>query len=105
MCHALGAWIFFSAFFLYVFEQDFYDKQLNHHLDMLDGMDDSEVQAATAKIYQDGKKPESQPRRLEDTAGIPVDLAPEIAEQVNIRRAKRRAAENNLAPETTQNPE
>jgi hypothetical protein len=103
LSHALGAWIFFSAFFLYVYEQDLYEKQLAQYLDMLDSMDDSDVQAQNAKNYADGKSAATQQRSLEDTAGIPVDLAPEIAEQVKIRRTKRRAAQSDLAPETLEN--
>jgi hypothetical protein len=97
--HGLGVWIMFSAFFLYVYEQTLHEKQLAHDLDILDSMVSAEVQAETSKFFADGGTPENQPT-IEDRAGIPTGLAPDIAKQVESRRAKRPPPPDNLAPET-----
>lgn len=80
-------------------EQDAYQAQLNRDLDTLDGLVAAEVQAETVKHFE-GKQPEEQ-RSIEETAGIPTGLAPDIHRQVELRRAKqRKPAPDNLAPET-----
>jgi hypothetical protein len=99
LSHGLGIWLLLSAFFLYVHEQDAYQAQLNRDLDTLDGLVAAEVQAETVKHFE-GKQPEEQ-RSIEETAGIPTGLAPDIHRQVELRRAKqRKPAPDNLAPET-----
>ena len=104
LSHGLGLWIMFSAFFLYVYEQNLYDKQLAHDLDTLDGLIAAEVQAETVKHFE-GAQPEERQRTLEDTAGIPTGLAPDIHKQVELRRAKQRTpAPDNLAAETPESP-
>jgi hypothetical protein len=100
LSHGLGVWLLFSAFFLYVFEQDLYEKQLNHDLDTLDGLFAAEVQAEVVEIFKDGQTAEQKQQSLEATAGIPTGLAPDIHRQVELRRAKRKSAPDNLAPET-----
>jgi len=98
LSHGLGIWLLLSAFFLYVHEQDAYQAQLNRDLDTLDGLVAAEVQAETVKHFE-GKQPEEQ-RSIEETAGIPTGLAPDIHRQVELRRAKqRKPAPDNLAPE------
>jgi hypothetical protein len=105
LSHGLGIWIIFSAFFLYVFEQDLYEKQLNHDLDTLDGLFASEVQAEVVKHFEQGETAEQRQQTLEETAGIPTGLAPDIHKQVELRRAKqRKPAPDNLAPETPESP-
>ena len=100
LSHGLGVWIMFSAFFLYVYEQNLYEKMLAHDLDTLDGLIAAEVQGETVEFFE-GKQPDEQQRTLEETAGIPTGLAPDIARQVEVRRAKqRKPAPDNLAPET-----
>jgi hypothetical protein len=101
LSHGLGAWLFFSAFFLYVFEQDLYEKQLNHDLDTLDGLFAAEVQAEVVDIFKDGQTAEQKQQTLEETAGIPTGLAPDIHRQVELRRAKRKPAPDDLAPEAS----
>jgi hypothetical protein len=103
LSHGLGIWLMFSALFLCVYEQNLYDKQLANDLDTLDGLVAAEVQAETVKHF-DGKQPEEQQRSLEETAGIPTGLAPDIHRQVELRRAKRAAAPDNLAKDAPDNP-
>jgi hypothetical protein len=65
MSKPLGIWIIFSAFFLYVYEQNLYEKQLARDLDILDGMVAAEVQEETVKLFEgkaDGEHP-APPRR------------------------------------------
>ena len=95
----LGIWIIFSAFFLYVYEQNLYEKQLARDLDILDGMVAAEVQEETVKLFE-GKLTENIQRPLAETAGIPTGLAPDIHKQIQLRRAKRTPPPDNLATET-----
>ena len=69
-------------------------------LDILDELFAAEVQAETAKHYE-GPQADQKQMQLEETAGIPTGLAPDIHKQVELRRAKqRKPAPDNLAPET-----
>jgi hypothetical protein len=52
LSHALGVWLLFCAFFLYVHEQDAYQAQLNRDLDTLDGLVSAEVQAETVPAFR-----------------------------------------------------
>jgi hypothetical protein len=108
LSHALGLWIMLSALFLHVFEQDTYERQVNRDLDILDGMFVSEIQAEVVDHFSQ-KQPEERRLTLEETAGIPTGLAPDIHKQIELRRAKHAAAQivvlpkpiapDNLAPE------
>jgi len=95
----LGIWIMFSSLALSVFEQTLFEKHLERDLDILDGLISAEVQGETAKFF-DGPQPGEKQRTLEDTAGIPTGVAPDIHRQVEIRRAKLAKAPDNLATET-----
>lgn len=96
LSRALGAWVLFSAFALYIYEQALYEKMLERDLDMLDGLVAAEVQSETAKHF-DGPQADQKPKTLEETAGIPTGVAPDIHRQVELRKAKRAAAPDNLA--------
>jgi hypothetical protein len=102
LSHGLGVWIIFSAFFLYVFENDIYEKQLNRELDTLDGLFASEVQSEVVERFADNPTADAVPQPLQETAGIPTGLAPDIAKQVAVRRSKRKPVPDNLAPEAAQ---
>ena len=105
LSHGLGLWIVFSAFFLFVFEQNLYEKQLARDLDTLDGLFESEVQAEVVEHFEGGQTTEQQQQSLEATAGIPTGLAPDIHKQIEIRRAKqRKPAPDNLAKESPESP-
>lgn len=91
LSHGLGIWIMFSGLALHIFEQDVYEKAISRDLDTLDGLIASEVQDETVKHFA-GAQPEEKRRTLEDTAGIPTGLAPDIHRQVELRRARVLAA-------------
>jgi hypothetical protein len=100
----LGLWIIFAALFLYVYEQSAYDHALARDLDTLDGLIASEVQAETVKHFEQ-PQPEQKQRSIEETAGIPTGLAPDIQLQIELRRAKKRkTAPDNIVPEATVSP-
>ncbi len=104
LSHALGIWIMFSALFLYVFEQDLYERALNRDLDTLDGMFMSKVQADLVKEFDPKAPKEQQQRSMDETAGIPTGLAPDIQVRVRImqiefRREQKAAGPDNIAPE------
>jgi hypothetical protein len=55
----------------------------------------------TVKHFEGGAQEEQ--RILEETAGIPTGLAPDIHKQIELRRAKHhKPAPDNLVPETTE---
>jgi hypothetical protein len=85
-----------SALALYIFEQALYEKRLERDLDTLDGLITSEVQNETVKHFE-GEQPGEKQFRLEETAGIPTGLAPDIHRQIELRKAKLAKAPDNLA--------
>jgi hypothetical protein len=88
---------------LYVYEQNLYDKMLANDLDTLDGLIAAEVQGETVKHFESGQTAEAQQQSLEETAGIPTGLAPDIHKQVELRRAKqRKPAPDNHALESSE---
>lgn len=85
----LGYWIMFSAFCLFVFEAWDYEQQLNRMLDMLDSIAESGVLSDIADQYAaDGSKQ----LPLEQTAGIPTGVAPDIQAQIERRKRSRAGA-------------
>ena len=61
----------------------------------------AEVQNETVKHFE-GPQPDEKQRTLEDTAGIPTGVAFDIHRQIELRRAKERAAAPvNLTMETS----
>ena len=103
--HLLGLWLEVAALFLYVYEQQLYEAMLNHDLDILDGLIASEVQGETVKHFQQAQ-PEDKVRSIDDTAGIPTGVAPDIERLVAQRQAEFNAAyaaskaPDNLATDT-----
>jgi hypothetical protein len=97
LSHGLGLWIMFSALSLFVFEQDVYEMSLNHDLDILDGMSVSKAQAALVKFFE-GQGPQDRQLTVEDTAGVPTGLAPDIHRRVEILRAEQAAAAQKALP-------
>jgi hypothetical protein len=71
-------------------------------VDILDGLVAAEVQTETVKNFE-GPQPDEERRTLEDTAGIPTGVAFDIHNQIELRRAKRAASPDNLAPEAPDN--
>ncbi len=72
-------------------------------LDILDGLFAAEVQSETAKHYE-GPQADQKQMQLEETAGIPTGIAPDIHGQVELRKAKRAAAPDNLGTEENNTP-
>jgi hypothetical protein len=102
LSRGLGAWLIWSGVFLFIFEQDLFEKTLASSLDSLDGLIGAEIQEENVKHFE-GAQPEQKQRTLEDTAGIPTGIAPDIEKQVTLRKAKR-AALDNLASEAPATP-
>lgn len=97
LSHALGAWVLFSSLALYIYEQALYERMLEQDLDILDGLVAAEVQSEVAQHYEGPQSDEKQ-MQLEQTAGIPTGVAPDIHRQVELRKAKRAAAPDNIVP-------
>lgn len=89
----LGMWLIFSGLALYMVEQYVYEKQLEQHLDTLDGLVDSEVQGENVQHFE-GAQPEQKQRSLEETAGIPTGIAPELEVQIQKRRKRKPPADD-----------
>jgi hypothetical protein len=96
----LARWFAFSSFCLFIFEQTLFEKQLDRDLDILDGLVTAEVRNETVKHFE-GPQPGGEQRTLEDTAGIPTGASFDIHKQIELRRAKERAATpDNLTKKT-----
>jgi hypothetical protein len=87
----LARWFAFSSFALFIYEQTLFEKQLDRDLDILDGLVAAEVQNETVKHFE-GPQPDEEQRTLEETAGIPTGVSFDIHKQIELRRAKERAA-------------
>jgi hypothetical protein len=72
------------------------ERMLEQDLDILDGLVAAEIQAETAKHFE-GPQADPKQMQLEETGGIPTGVAPDIHRQVELRKAKRAAAPDNLA--------
>ena len=90
----LGYYIIFSAFCLFIFETWDYEQQLNRMLDTRDSLVDSEVMSENVDYYSGKGKAEQRP--LEQTAGIPTGIAPDIEVQIQKRRNRKAQVPDNL---------
>jgi hypothetical protein len=88
LCHLLGLWLMVSALGLTIYEQTLWEKTVDHFVDVGDQRIATEVMAEMSQHY-DGPPTEAHPS-LEDTAGLPVGLAPDIMRAIAMR--------TNLAP-------
>jgi hypothetical protein len=70
---------------------------------MLDGLVAAEVASESAKHF-DGPQADQKQMQLEETAGIPTGIAPDIHRQVELRKAKRAAAPDNLVTDSLRSP-
>ena len=82
----LGHYLIFSAVCLFVFEAWDFDQMISQTLDTLDSLISSEVQAENVDYYSKGNK---QSRSLEETAGIPTGIAPDIELQIQGRKSQK----------------
>lgn len=87
-----GEYLVFAGACLFVFESYDYEQSLNMMLDQLDSLVDSEVMDGNMQYYSQPGVPQ---RSLEETAGIPTGVAPDIQVQIQRRRARPAATVNN----------
>ena len=85
-----GYYLILAGVCLFYFEAWDYDASLNMLLDQLDGLVDSEVMEGNIQHYSQDNV--SQQRPLEQTAGIPTGVAPDIMAQIQRRRHGRGAS-------------
>lgn len=88
-----GLYLIFAGFCLFVFEAWDYERSLNQMLDVLDSLVDSEVISANVEYYS---RSNPQQRPIEETAGIPTGIAPDIQSQIERRKAGRALPPDNL---------
>ena len=67
------------------------------------GLVAAKIQSETAQHFE-GPQADQKQMQLQDTAGIPTGVAPDIHRQVGLRKAKRTAAPDNLATEPADSP-
>ena len=95
--HVLGEWLLFAAVCLSVSEELLYERIINDNLDVLDGLIDSEVQQEIFQQFQQPQAGQIQ-LKLDDTAGIPTGLSPELTKQIELRKARRAKAQQENPP-------
>jgi len=101
LSHGLGIWLMFAAFFLYVYEANLHEKQLDDGFNTYDGMCRAKAQEELVKVFE-GERPEQQVCTIEQTVGIPTGIGQDILRNVKNRQANRKAAPDNLATAMTQ---
>ena len=84
--HFLGYFIIFCAVSLFIFEAIDFEKSLDLMLDMLDNLIEGETQSDNIEYYS---QPHPTERPIEQTAGIPTGVAPDIAAQIQKRRNRK----------------
>ncbi len=88
----LGGWIMWGAIGIFSFEMWVRDQQFNQLLDMVDSLCDSEVQSYNANSFTGSGEQSTatqKPPSIEETAGIPTGIAPDIEAQINRRRNRK----------------
>lgn len=91
----LGIYLIIAAFCLFAWEAYDYERSINMMLDQLDALVDSEVISANVEYYSQYTSPATQ-RPLEETAGIPTGVAPDLQAAIERRRARVQQVPNNL---------
>lgn len=85
----LGYYILFSAVCLFIFEASDHERSINKMLDVLDGLVESEVVQGNVDYFSEGTKPAA--RAIEETAGIPTGVSPDLAAAIARRQARQAA--------------
>jgi len=85
----LGWWLMMSAVCLLFYEAWAYQKAINSLLDMQDGLCESEEQRKEIALFSSESNEISLPTRLEESAGIPTGLAPDIQAHIQKRRLRK----------------
>jgi len=87
----LGIYLILAALCLFAWESFDYERSINMMLDQLDSLVDSEVMSENVEYYQEtGVKQ----RSLEETAGIPTGVAPDLQAAIERRRAGKALSPN-----------
>ncbi|SMF97903.1 hypothetical protein SAMN02949497_4759 [Methylomagnum ishizawai] len=89
----LANWLIFSTISLVAVEVWTREQQFNALLDMVDNLVESEIRSANTEFFlrNDPTLVASPPphRNLEETAGIPTGIAPDIEAQIQRRKARK----------------
>jgi hypothetical protein len=99
LSHALGLWILFSAFCLFVSEQALYDRDVSRALDDLDLSIDSEVQKETSEHFRN-LPPEQRRHAPMGATPLAAAIAPDIKRKIMLRLAEQGLPEDNETPKT-----
>jgi hypothetical protein len=89
----LSYYVWFAGTCLFIFEAWDFDTAMNQSLDMLDSLVESEVIQQNVEYYSQPNPPQ---RPLEQTAGIPTGIAPDIQHQIERRRNRAVTLPNDL---------
>ncbi|WP_052888111.1 hypothetical protein [Thermogemmatispora carboxidivorans] len=83
----LGIYLMVAALCLFAFESYDYERSINMMLDQLDNLVDSEVMGENMEYYHGGPGQVKQ-RSLDETAGIPTGISPDLEVQIQRRRTR-----------------
>ncbi|HEU5375735.1 MAG TPA: hypothetical protein VFV38_09870 [Ktedonobacteraceae bacterium] len=100
----LGIYLIVAACCLFAWEAYDYERSINLMLDQLDALVDSEVISENMEYYQQGAPGQIKQRPLDETAGIPTGVAPDLQAAIEKRRSRRVAPPDNLVIATTTIP-
>lgn len=96
----LGIYLILAAFCLFAWEAFDYERSINLMLDQLDSLVDSEVISENIEYYQQEAPGQIKQRPLEQTAGIPTGVAPDLQAAIERRRGRKAAPVDNLVAAT-----
>lgn len=83
----LGVYLIVAAVCMFAWEAYDYERSLNLMLDQLDALVDSQVISENVEYYSQGAPGQIKQRALDETAGIPTGIAPDLAAAIARRQA------------------
>lgn len=81
-----GYYLLAAAVCMFAWESYDYERSINMMLDQLDNLVDSEVMSENIDYYAQGQAPAA--RSLEETAGIPTGVSPDLAAAIARKQAR-----------------
>lgn len=95
--HLLGVMIALSGVGLFIFENDLFERIVNRDLDLMDNFTASEVSMQVVKMFEAGESQEAIEEVSKNAGEVSTGIAPDIKRQIQMRKAKRLNAPDNLA--------
>ena len=96
IARAFGLYLILCAVCLFIFEAWDYDRSINRMLDQLDNLVESEVVSGNVEYFEQGGQKQERP--VEQTAGIPTGVSPDLAAAIARRQARNRKQQGASRP-------